>query len=219
MGSDQFNSRRSRFPLHGFELPQCRIRLSSGNLEALVWCADKERRTWGGGGAPPQRRHPLPSPAPSKSALCCARRTASDLSPPAANKRSSTRGVINHQRVCSVSPPPLPRCSGCCAWLHRCARILGCWGVDRAGRYALACALVLHMLVKAVRLNPGGLRYGWPGFSTSRPATACPNSPGPAAPHCARYSSTLSPLPVFVSNTFLGLCQPQDPFKCPTCRH
>jgi hypothetical protein len=94
MGSAQFNFRRSRFPLHGFELPQCRIRLSSGNLEALVWCADKERRTWGVARvAPPQRRHPLPSPAPSKSALCCARRTSRRR--PQANAQPEQRSIIS----------------------------------------------------------------------------------------------------------------------------
>lgn len=72
MGSDQFNFRRSRFPLHGFELPQCRIRLSSGNLEALVWCADKERRTWGGGATPKASPSAI-SGTVKVSALLCAK--------------------------------------------------------------------------------------------------------------------------------------------------
>ena len=136
---------------------------------ACVLVADKERRTRnrGVGGGATKASHPLPSPAPSCQLFVV--RTHNEPTATLAGgrerlwfnqRRASTQAV---QQLAATPPLQPPRCSGCCAWLHLRAQILGCWGVDRAGRYALACALVLHMLVKAVRqiLNPGGLRLAW----------------------------------------------------------
>jgi hypothetical protein len=69
--------------------------------------------------------------------------------------------------------------------------------------------------------NPWWLAAAWvvwvQRFSSTSRLCDCPNSRGPA-PHL-RYRSQHSPLPVSVSNTFLGLCQPQDPLNWPACSH
>lgn len=163
-------------------------------------------------------RHPrlLASPlsVPSQQVLCCApayqreRSAAPQLAHRASASRdrrsapTAQRQRPNQQQWSrSRAPLPSPRCAARRALLARllplgciaARKSLVCWGVDRAARYQLACALVLQLPWS----RPCGKSWWlWrPGSSDFQSASRhcnCPNSRGPA-PHLRYRSSTLSP--------------------------
>ena len=152
---------------------------------------------------------------------------------PATNKRRRRRLCVPASSVRARSPQPIahrPRLrsralaqrrssTGCCrlaASLRANPWSVGGWIVLRAINSLVHWCCSCPGQGRAA--NPWWLRR--PGSSDFQRASwhsDCPNSRGPA-PHL-RYAPQHSPLPVSASNTFLGLCQPQDPFNWPACSH
>lgn len=143
--------------------------------------------------------------------------------------------------VSSATPwttPPTAPCSTICpdpnqlsapaVWRPVCSTG-SCRLACSAARKSLVCWgwIVLHAISSLVHWCcscPGQGRAAnpwwlwWPGSIDFRAHPGTVTAPIVAALHltCATAPQH-SPLPVSLSNTFLGLCQPQDPLNRPTC--